>query len=425
MDKRIVVARCHEIQLVTGDKEIHRFEGIPEIGMAVRLALHIRGLPAIEYEILKLVASSLLGIPRLAVERIVNVLAEVEFVRILKQGNTIKSVIPTVPFFDDLYDGLADYAQTNGRLDEFERLTIEIVDKLAAAPSNIDALAAAINADRKAFDESVGIGQKANFLLSRRHRSRNILLNPTYFSENADIFADHVAKSGAPSVQRALELVRSSQGWPLSLIEAQKEIAGRKVQPEDVALLKRLAQDGMIKPPSINTKHAGQAIFMFTPTPGHVNLSPLKREVYERALAIVSAVRLGQLLPSTFRIRSPGAVLYTLRRDHQLSPTSDYADQYKNLVHMRVARLEQVGSRHQLKIIDTPENREALDTAYDLVQGGSTPDLSVDNDAVRAMASSQEYVESLVSSRQMRDKESVKLSEEQVFELEQILLEGR
>jgi hypothetical protein len=93
MDKRIVVARCHEIQLVTGDKEIHRFEGIPEIGMAVRLALHIRGLPAIEYEILKLVASSLLGIPRLAVERIVNVLAEVEFVRILKQGNTIKSVI--------------------------------------------------------------------------------------------------------------------------------------------------------------------------------------------------------------------------------------------------------------------------------------------------------------------------------------------
>lgn len=124
MDKRIVVARCHEIQLVTGDKEIHRFEGIPEIGMAVRLALHIRGLPIVEYDVLKLVASSILGIPRLAVERIVRVLAEIEFVRILQQGTTIKSVIPTVPFFDDLYGGLAEYVENENKLDEFERLTM-------------------------------------------------------------------------------------------------------------------------------------------------------------------------------------------------------------------------------------------------------------------------------------------------------------
>lgn len=163
---------------------------------------------------------------------------------------------------------------------------------------------------------------------------------------------------------------------------------------------------------------------MFTPTPGHVNVSPLKREEYERALAIVSAIRLGQLLPSTYRIRSPGAVLYTLKRDLQLNPTSDYADQYKNLVHMRVARLEQVGTRQQLKIIDTPENREALNIAYNLVQGGSAPDLSVDNEAIKALAGSQDYVESLVSSRQMRDREAIKLSEEQVFELDQLLLGG-
>ena len=82
MDRKIAVARCHEIQLAMKDKEVARFETIPEIGMAVQLALHIRGLPVIEYELLKLVATTLIGIPRLAVDRIVTLLNEVEFVRL-------------------------------------------------------------------------------------------------------------------------------------------------------------------------------------------------------------------------------------------------------------------------------------------------------------------------------------------------------
>ncbi len=135
------------------------------------------------------------------------------------------------------------------------------------------------------------------------------------------------------------------------------------------------------------------------------NLTPLKREIYERALAIVSAVRQGQLLPNRFRIRSPGAVLYTLIRDLQLSPTSDYGEQYQGLVHYRVARLEKLNNGYfQLKIIDTPENREALAIAYNLVTGGSTPELGVDREAVNAMSGSREYVESLLSSKLLREK---------------------
>ena len=50
MDRKVAAARCHEIQLAIRDKEVPRFEGIPEIGMAVQLALHIRGLPLLDYE---------------------------------------------------------------------------------------------------------------------------------------------------------------------------------------------------------------------------------------------------------------------------------------------------------------------------------------------------------------------------------------
>jgi hypothetical protein len=425
MDKTIAVARCHEIQLATKDKEVARFESIAEIGMAVQLAMHIRGLPMIDYEMLKLVASTMLGIPRLAVDRIVELLAEIEFVRIYRDGKRIKGVLPVVPYFDDLYEGIGEYFENVSNPDEFEKLTLEIVDRLAGAPYNIDSLANHLGAERKAFDSSVEIGTKGGFLVARRARGKTIVLNPSYFSENADIFTDHAAKSGASGIQNTLKLIQSSQGWPLSLIEKTMEIGGQKVSTDDLALLKRLAQDGAVKPPRIITSHAGEAVFIFTPTPGSTKLSPLRREVYERALALVSAVRQGQLLPNRFKIRSPGAVLYKLKNELELAPTSDYAEQYKNLIDYRIAQLVPLPNGYRkLKIIDTPENREALRIAYSLVQGDTPPDLGVDNEAHKAMTGSQEYVDSLVSARVLREKETVTLSEEKKFEYEQLLLGG-
>lgn len=423
MEKKIAVARCHEIHLAIKDTEVPRFESIPLIGMAVQLSLHIRGLPLIEFERVKLVASTVLGIPRIAVERIVNLLAEIEFVRLQTEGKRIKALLPTVPYYDDLYDGLGEYMVNEGHIDEFENLTLTILDRLAGAPHNEDSLAGKIGTDRKSFDASIEIGEKGNFLLKRRHRSKSILLNPTYFSENAEIFADHVARSGASTIQKTLKLIQQSQGWPLSLIEQQQRIAGHQISPDDVLLLKRLAQDGMVKPPTITTSHSGESAFIFTPTPAFVNISPLKRDQYEKALAIVSAVRQGQLLPNKYSIRSPGALLYKLKTDLQLKPTTEYGEQYQNLVHLRIAQLiKTAGGYLQLKIIDTPDNREALDVAYKLVQGEQPPELKMDKDAHKAMTGSQEYLESLVSSRNMRKREVIKLSDESDFEMSQLLL---
>ena len=78
---------------------------------------------------------------------------------------------------------------------------------------------------------------------------------------------------------------------------------------------------------------------------------------------------------------------------------------------------------NQLEIIDTPENRESLKIAYQLVQGDKIPELVVDNDVMKAMAGTRDYVESLVSSKLMREKENISLSEETENELTQLLLE--
>ena len=135
-------------------------------------------------------------------------------------------------------------------------------------------------------------------------------------------------------------------------------------------MLKRLAQDGAVRPPCIKTSHAGENYFLFTPTPGDACLTPAKREIYEKAMAIVAAVRQGQFLASRYAIREPGAVLYKLKTDLKLSrATTEAIAQYKQLTILRVARLMPVGNTGyaELHIIDTPENREALRIAYDLV----------------------------------------------------------
>jgi hypothetical protein len=139
-DSATVVARCNEIQTSLGNKEIPEFDTISEIGMAVRLALQIRGLPLIDFPTLKLVGVHFLSIPGLAVDRIVRLLADVEFVRLQTEGQSIKAVLPTVPYYDDLYQKPGNFTENERHLSEPEQLAIHIVDRLAKSPENKDAL---------------------------------------------------------------------------------------------------------------------------------------------------------------------------------------------------------------------------------------------------------------------------------------------
>lgn len=421
-----LVVRCHEIQTTLRNLEVPEFETIPELGMAVRLALHLQGLPLVAYETLKLVANHFLGIPKLAIDRIVHVLAEVEFVRLQKTGSTITAVLPTVPFYDELYVQLGQFATNERRFNEPEQLALHIVERLAKSPEKVATLQNSTGADPKLFKRSLDIGTAGSYLIKRRFRGRDVLISPTYFAENTEVFADAVAASGATTIGQLMLMLSSAQGWPLRVIEQQSGIGREALAPDQIQLLKRLAEDGAVKPPSIVTTHAGTNYFMFTPTPAGAALSPGKRNVYEKAMAIVAAVRQGQLLPNRYAIHSPGALIYRLKENLQLTKaTTEARQQYKNLTSLRIAWLEHVGNGYsQLRIIDTPENREALDIAYDLVTEGRTSGMEIDDGARQALQQSQEYVESLIAAAEMRRNESVPLSAEQQEQMDLLFIRG-
>jgi hypothetical protein len=141
-------------------------------------------------------------------------------------------------------------------------------------------------------------------------------------------------------------------------------------------------------------------------------------------MAIVAAVRQGQFLPQQYAIRSPGAVLYTLKTNLKLGKaTTEASQQYRKLVYLRVATLNDVGSGFsELEIINTPENREALEIAYALVESGVPAGTEVDEAARNALQKEHSYVESLVASGQLQDRHNIALTQQQQLELENLFL---
>lgn len=418
-----IAARCHEIQTGLGLAEVPEFEKLRIVGMAVRLALHVRGLAPVNYETLRLVAVHFLNIPTVAMGTILELLAEVEFVKLQTEGKIIKAVIPNVPYYEALYDTLGTFANGSG-FNEAEQLSIDLLCRLSKAPQKVDALLSKIGAEPRLITRAFNIGVQGAYMRIHRRRGRDIALSPTYFSENAELFADMVAGAGSKQVQKILCGVRAMQGTPLAIIQKTKEVGGIKLSDEELNMLLRLAQDGAVKPPSITTSHSGEQFFLFTPTPAGAAMAPTKRDIYEKAMAIVAAVRQGQFLPERYAIRSPGAVLYKLRSNLRLAKaTTEATQQYRKLVHLRVARLVDAGGGFsELEIIDTPENREALDIAYALVCGGAAPGTEVDEAARDALQREQTFVESLVASGELQHRHKVALTQEQQLELDKLFL---
>jgi hypothetical protein len=112
-----------------------------------------------------------------------------------------------------------------------------------------------------------------------------------------------------------------------------------KLSPTEVALVQKLAEEGVIKPPTIKFATAEHS-FVFTPKPGKTRLNAANREIYERAMALISAVRKGQLLPDLIKIRLPVRILEVLRDQGYIRATTEARDQYRNLVVLRVVILK-------------------------------------------------------------------------------------
>lgn len=340
--------------------KVTEFDQLQVVGMAATLAIHIKGLGEIEYEVLRKVSDHFLSIPSYALRAVLDVLAEIEFVRLFTSGKTIEKIAPNIPLFENVYEGLGDYVEQEVKLNEHEQTTVAILSSLYDAPRNKDSLRAKLGAEKSIFDRCIVLGSESGIVAEHVARGKRILISPFYFADNLNGLADVVAAAGTPALQSTLSKVKANQGWPLSLVAANNEIGGVKLSVTEAQLVQKLAAEGIVKPPTIKFGIKTES-FLFTPKPGSTRLNAANREVYERAMALISAVRKGQLLANSYPIRSPVRILEALRDSGHLRSNSEAHEQYQNLVVLRVAHLKQTSpGMWQLHLNRTPENEAAL-----------------------------------------------------------------
>lgn len=421
MEKKRIAEIAFDIQTGLGRIDAPDFDNLRTAGMAASLAIHIRGLAEIPYEVLRKVSDFYFDIPSYALPAVLALLEEIEFVDLISTKSKIDRILPKVPHFKNVYSILGDHP-TLDELNEHEEAALHILGELQAKPENKDRLLTTSGIERSVFNRCVSISNVGGLVREHRVRGRDVLVSPVYFADNLDGLADLATTAGASEIGNVLQIVKDNQGWPLSVAIAQGEIGGRKLNPTQIAVMNQLAQEGILKPPTINFSTSSE-VFLFTPQPGKVRLDSANREVYERAMSLVSSVRKGQLLPDQYKIKYPLSILRSLRDKGYLGSNSDAQNQYRNLVAMRVAYLkETTAGRWQLHLLNTPENLAALNLAIQLLQTGELAGMELNQDARIALGKDEKYIQSIVAASELRKRAQQATNEEAAHEFEQLML---
>lgn len=418
-----VAIRSHDVLVTSGQSRAVEFESLINIGAAVRLAVNLRGMPPVRYDLLRDVAVHRLGLQPPEVRPAIELLAEAEMVDLYTEGKTIKTVLPDVPFFSNLYSRLGEVGRQDQALNEHEQLTVELMERLARRPQTRNDLAA-LGSDKKALRRVLEIGKSAGFVMPQRARGQDVYISPSYFAEDPQALADLAVQAGGTRLARILDLLRQHQGYPLRIVLETAELAGNRLDPTELAIVQALAGQGFLPPPAIRTAHAGENHFIFGPQPGSSRLAPHEVQVYRNALALVSAVRQGQFLAREYAIWNPQLLLQRFKERGYLRRNSEAPEQYRAVVQLGIARLVPAGeNRARLELIRDPDNERTVDLAIKLVQGSSGQPMP-DEELMLAMKQGEEYIEPLLARKSLAHCEIIKADRDSIAAIDQFLLRG-
>ena len=335
------------------------------VGMAERLAIHVRGINVIEDEARLYALADRLGINGLVLPNVLHVLEDVGFASVTYESGRIRRVAERIPYFEDIYDTLGEvWEQRNPR--EEEHATIQLLEGLADGPRAMDDIQGDYGVDTDELRLILEVGRSGGYFSefdSETDHAR-VVYSPLFWEEKpAETFA-LVSKYGGSRVADAIRRVRSYQGLPLpDLGSASSE--GDRIVVEAMAA-------GLLPAPQVQSAK-GPKRFAFTPYQGQQQLSEVERPVLQKARAILACIRYGQHFGSASSIFDPGAIINALRVKGRIGPHSEIARQYAMLVVENVGRITRdpnYTSRYNLEIIQTEENVKALRLAADMVKVG-------------------------------------------------------
>lgn len=334
------------------------------IGMAASLAALIRGQDVIaDAQALRAVAAEQLDVNQFAFDPVIKQLAEVGFVEgVQRSGGKITRFTENVPYYDDLYAQLGE-AWRDRQPTEVEQQMVLLVHHLADAPLPLDELADRVGLDASAVPNLLEVGRRAELVKTIPLLDGDVVYSPFFGFENPDLVGDLVRDHGPEQLAVAFAALRGEQGMPVTAAEPllQDAIARGLLLAPAVEL-----PDGMVQP------------FAALPYTLDRELLRGRKPVLEKALAVLACLRCGQHFGGATSLPADALVnvidkLLDPNRGFLL-PHSSHSRQYR-LMHaagLLAFDPDLLPGGHWVtpRFIDTPDNRDALRIARDLITHG-------------------------------------------------------
>jgi hypothetical protein len=279
--------RAHDVHQGLQAAEIDRTAGLVGeeleaaqlVGMAAALATAIKGLDYIpDAGELKRVASQQFDIPTLAFERVVNLLGEVEFVRRVElEGARIKTFYENVPEdFDRLYANL-DQAYKEQRPTELDQALLSAVDDLSMGPKPVGEL----EVDPGLRERLLVVGDAAEAIKVASLGDLDVAYSPYFAYERPEEMGSLLSRIDVEKVRRSFEHVRGYQGTPVT-------------EDADGEVLRGLIGAGLMAGPHLEDPNHKLKLFAMAPYGLPHHLLTVEKPVLDKAMAIVTAMRMGQ-----------------------------------------------------------------------------------------------------------------------------------
>ncbi len=333
------------------------------IGMAERLAIHIRGAEVIDdYERLCAVGSRL-GIDSLVLPNVLEVLEEAEFVTVQRGGTRV--VYEDVPYFGDIYERLGSLWRSR-RTTEIEQASVHLLQTLASAPLTANDLSQSLGLTKPDLALIKDLGDTGGYIRAYRSPSDGdeVVYSPLFWDEHPEAVYSLLKKYTAEEIAAAIGGVREYQGLPLLDLTS--------TPTRETQILLEAINYGILPTPAVDASR-GKRYFAFTPYAGSLPLSASEKAVVQKARAVLACIRYGQHFGGITKIRHPELILNALAEKGRLGAHSEIGRQYSLLVMEGVGRIVKdsiYSDRYHFVLIDTEDNKKALAVARDMLVVG-------------------------------------------------------
>jgi hypothetical protein len=367
LSPRIIGSRTVDIQKSLQDITIsaphYYFDKTILIGKAARIAANIRGFNYLKPSQLDIMSVELGITPMEVRDAILPRLEEINVVRLIK-GHTgkIERVEEKVPRVILLIEELGKYMREL-EPSPIETSGIEALNIATMKPIKKTELKDRLTElNEEEFNILLDCGKTGRFLDEYIAPNGEVeIYSPLVWNERSeDVMKMYTSLSVTQKDElvHILDSINSYAGTPLETLQTSNQL-----------LIGQAIRTGIIEKCSVTTKK-GTKDYLFMPNPKFRIESEGVRQcdLFDKAKIILSCIRQGQHYAEITRILYPDKVLQKLLDRGYLKPHSEFKEQYALLELHGIARTEPaIGNRDYLKLIDTDENRQAIEAAIDVI----------------------------------------------------------